>query len=193
METKKLLFQSAKTLLLNEGVGSLTVEKICAEAGVSKGGFFHHFQNRDAFLKALLSDLTEENQQQFQKFLQTDDLAFGKGLRAYICSMLVLSSEAKQDAKAICRCLIEMLTAKINLSESFGASDGYYQHLINAGTESGMSHEQALLILLATEGLWYDQSLGMGGIPSKQVASIVEFLVELTKKSIPLGVRCQCI
>lgn len=47
-ETRDKLVQAAIALILRQGFPKTTVDEICAEAGVTKGSFFHHFENKDA-------------------------------------------------------------------------------------------------------------------------------------------------
>src|SRR5688572_22721847 len=42
-------------LLRDEGMPSLTIERLCATLERTKGSFYHHFRDLDAFLAALLS------------------------------------------------------------------------------------------------------------------------------------------
>ncbi len=46
-ETRKRLFQAALDLLVKKGYDRVTVDDICAKAGVSKGTFYHHFKSKD--------------------------------------------------------------------------------------------------------------------------------------------------
>jgi AcrR family transcriptional regulator len=58
--TRDSLLKAAKTLLLR-GRASITVEDICLAAGVSKGGFYHHFPDKDSvFLEVALRELVRE-------------------------------------------------------------------------------------------------------------------------------------
>lgn len=45
-ETKVKLLQAAEDLMLRNGYAATTVEEICEAAGVTKGGFFHYFENK---------------------------------------------------------------------------------------------------------------------------------------------------
>jgi AcrR family transcriptional regulator len=47
-------------LLRDEGVGAVTVDRLCAALGKTKGSFYHHFRNLDAYLGALLARWEEE-------------------------------------------------------------------------------------------------------------------------------------
>jgi AcrR family transcriptional regulator len=41
-------------LLADEGPGGLVIERLTEAAGRTRGSFYHHFENRDAFLAALM-------------------------------------------------------------------------------------------------------------------------------------------
>lgn len=47
-------------LLRDEGVGAVTVDRLCAALGKTKGSFYHHFRSIDACLAALLARWEEE-------------------------------------------------------------------------------------------------------------------------------------
>ena len=45
--TRRKLLEAAIALMRRQGFSATTVERICAEAGVTKGAFFHHFQSKE--------------------------------------------------------------------------------------------------------------------------------------------------
>lgn len=45
--TRNRLVEAAVQLILRQGFHATGVDEICAEAGVTKGGFFHHFKTKD--------------------------------------------------------------------------------------------------------------------------------------------------
>lgn len=53
-ETKRKLVEATLALMLRQGFAGTTVDQICAEAGVTKGSFFHHFDSKDALGRAAL-------------------------------------------------------------------------------------------------------------------------------------------
>ncbi len=44
---KAKLLSAALTLIRTKGYSATTVDELCAEAGVTKGAFFHHFKSKD--------------------------------------------------------------------------------------------------------------------------------------------------
>jgi TetR/AcrR family transcriptional regulator, transcriptional repressor for nem operon len=52
--TRRKLIEATVALMLKRGFNATTVDEICAEADVTKGGFFHHFKNKDDIGQAVL-------------------------------------------------------------------------------------------------------------------------------------------
>ena len=46
--TRQKLIDATVSLILKQGFAATTVDQICAAAGVTKGSFFHHFDNKEA-------------------------------------------------------------------------------------------------------------------------------------------------
>lgn len=55
-ETKERIFQAAKRILQKNGYEDLSIKKICEEAGVSNGSFYHHFKTKDDLLSYYIED-----------------------------------------------------------------------------------------------------------------------------------------
>lgn len=53
-QAREALLRAAEALIRDEGFAALSVERVAARAGVSKGAFFHHFATRQAMVEALL-------------------------------------------------------------------------------------------------------------------------------------------
>lgn len=53
-ETRSKILDSAVKLFSTRGFGAATVEDICADAGISKGAFYHHFKSKQSLFLALL-------------------------------------------------------------------------------------------------------------------------------------------
>ena len=60
-QTRGRLLKAAKALFLLRGLAAVTVDDICLAADVSKGGFYHHFPDKEsAFLVVASGELTRE-------------------------------------------------------------------------------------------------------------------------------------
>jgi TetR/AcrR family transcriptional repressor of nem operon len=52
--TRRKLIEATTALMLRQGFNATTVDEICAEAGVTKGSFFHHFDSKDDIGQAVV-------------------------------------------------------------------------------------------------------------------------------------------
>lgn len=55
-ETRRLILDAAYAVFARRGYGGAAVDEILAEAGVSKGAFYHHFPSKEAVFQALLAE-----------------------------------------------------------------------------------------------------------------------------------------
>jgi TetR/AcrR family transcriptional repressor of nem operon len=61
-DARARLLASGRTLMLTRGFTRTSVDEICAEAGLTKGSFFHHFRTKDEFGEAVLDHHWESTQ-----------------------------------------------------------------------------------------------------------------------------------
>lgn len=53
--SRERILVGAQDLILARGFSAMTVDAICQSAGITKGGFFHHFLNKEALGEAVLA------------------------------------------------------------------------------------------------------------------------------------------
>ncbi len=56
--TRTKLLEAARDVIRTKGYTATTVDDICTEAGVTKGGFFHHFPSKEQLAKAALEQFS---------------------------------------------------------------------------------------------------------------------------------------
>lgn len=57
-DTKRRLLEAAVQLMLKQGFTATTVDQVCAEAGLTKGSFFHYFKTKDEIGQAAVEFFT---------------------------------------------------------------------------------------------------------------------------------------
>jgi TetR/AcrR family transcriptional repressor of nem operon len=65
--TKFKLVDATVALMRRKGFAATTVDEICAEAGVTKGGFFHYFKTKDDIAKAAVEQFYEDRVTEYQE------------------------------------------------------------------------------------------------------------------------------
>jgi TetR/AcrR family transcriptional regulator, transcriptional repressor for nem operon len=64
-DTKQKLLASAMKLMIEKGFKATTVDDICAEAGLTKGSFFHYFADKEELAKATVKHFHQFQQCMF--------------------------------------------------------------------------------------------------------------------------------
>lgn len=55
IETRERLMDIAEVAILQKGFGATSIDEVIAEAGITKGGFFYHFRDKNQLAHALLT------------------------------------------------------------------------------------------------------------------------------------------
>jgi len=82
-ETKRKLVDAGVKLMRARGYNATTVDDICADAGVTKGGFFHYFKSKDDIARTALTHFHEGKVHDyeaapFRKLADPLDRVFGR-------------------------------------------------------------------------------------------------------------------
>ena len=82
-DTKRKLLDSGVKLMRARGYNATTVDHICGDAGVTKGGFFHYFKSKDDIARAAVAHFYEEKklsyaEARFRKLADPLERVFGR-------------------------------------------------------------------------------------------------------------------
>lgn len=58
--SKARILDGAQSLILKRGYTAMTIDAICQHAGITKGGFFHHFANKEMLGEAVLTQFWKD-------------------------------------------------------------------------------------------------------------------------------------
>jgi AcrR family transcriptional regulator len=98
-ETRGKIFQAAMRLADRDGLLTLTLDKVAAEAGLSKGGILHHFPTKDALLHGVIEYFAELVESSMTRLVAEDPNPSFRWIRA----MLRLSQAADEPAEETSR------------------------------------------------------------------------------------------
>jgi TetR/AcrR family transcriptional regulator, transcriptional repressor for nem operon len=106
-EKLRRLLDCTRLLLLRSGFGGVSVDRICREAGISKGGFFHHFKTKEEAVIKVARDFVAELGREFRASSRARNEDSGQRLLRYI-DFTIAACERSALAAG---CLIGSLTA----------------------------------------------------------------------------------
>ena len=87
---RALLDQAAK-LAVEEGLAAVTVQAVANAAGVTKGGFMHHFPHKQALIDAVFQELMDTIDQELDKRIAADPEPYGSFTRAYVEAVFTMA------------------------------------------------------------------------------------------------------
>ncbi len=79
---------AASEIVKEEGVVKLTLEAVAQRAGVSKGGLLYHYPSKEALIKGMVEDWTNNFFESIKTLVNKDSKETGKWNRAYINTTL---------------------------------------------------------------------------------------------------------
>lgn len=81
---RRALLDCAAEITARHGFAALTIQAIAAAAGVTKGGLFHHFPNKQVLVEGMFADQLEKLDLMLDTIIAADPEPHGVFTRAYV-------------------------------------------------------------------------------------------------------------
>lgn len=81
---RQRILENAMILAAQKGVSGISIQAVADLSGITKGGVFHHFSNKQKLLTAMVEVLFERLDYVVDQIIQQDPHAYGCFTRAYI-------------------------------------------------------------------------------------------------------------
>ncbi len=72
-ETRERLLEAAERAILAKGFAATSIEELIAEVGITKGGFFYHFGDKNGLAKAMMHRYLEQDRAVLEGIFQRGD------------------------------------------------------------------------------------------------------------------------
>ncbi len=156
VQTRLKLLVAASNIVVQEGVGSLTLDSVAQKAQVSKGGLLYHFPSKDALIEGMMALFVQQFEAKLAHELAQDSRPHSKGawLRAFVCASF--DTEYPEQG-VVAAALAALVNSPATLAMMQTAYDGWKARAI----ASDIPPMTVSLIMLATDGLWYGELLGL--------------------------------
>jgi AcrR family transcriptional regulator len=167
---RELLLMAAANVVRRDGSDALTLDRVAAEAGVSKGGLLYHFDSKAALVRALVDALV----QGFEVALgAVEDGAPGSFTRAYLRA----TAHPNSGDTAVTAGLLAAVAVAPELLEPLRAR---YRDWAGRFDADGIDATDALIVRLASDGLWLAELLGFEPPAPKRRQQVIARLTALT-------------
>lgn len=90
-DTRNRILQVAQESVLAKGFGATSIEEIIAEAGITKGGFFYHFKDKNGLAKALIGRYVEADERLYDDIFGRARELMDDPLQSFLLGLKLLS------------------------------------------------------------------------------------------------------
>ncbi len=149
-----------------DGVGSLTLERVAEDAGLSKGGLLYHFGSKQELVSALLTETLAGADRRL------DELAAEGGTGAFATAYLdfVRSREHTRRGAAV-GIFASAALDEGELEPARAQFAAWQERLL---TDDGISAETALLARVVGDGLWLIDLFGLAPPSGDERAAVLD-------------------
>ena len=176
-ETRELIFEACSRILRQDGLADLTLDTVCEEAGLSKGGLLYHFPNKEALIGALFEYHNDIFETRLQELAVAEGDEPGAWLRAY--AKASVEQIVKPDNASLYASLFaaeeKYASAHLLMRQKYVS----WQQRVDA---SRIEPVMATLVRLAVDGLWFAEMHNYAPPDEARRQKIVDVILSLTKE-----------
>lgn len=157
------------------GVRSVTFDAVSAQLGVSKGAVLHHYRTKGDLIEAMVEVLVADHRAALEAACAADPEPVGRFARA----LLQVASPAQHRAER------GLLSAMLDEPERAEAMRAHWRWCHTRLQADGISAVSAALVMLATDGQWLSELIGLPQFPEPAMAQTFEWMDALTRTTAP--------
>ena len=177
-QTRARIRVAAAKVIERDGAGHLTLEKVAAEAGLSKGGLLYHYPSKDALLQGLLDHLLENRA----------GLIEGSGSAERVSDATLLNSliDADFDLPKDERIMAQgLIAASAENPELIAPAQHHVEAVFTQLGKVKATATSARTIFLASQGLQFLELLGLLSLSTAERDEVRRHLKALTNELAP--------
>ena len=162
--TKMKIYAAAAVLFEQKGIENTTIRDICAEANVSIGSFYHHFDGKDELL-SIFSNKMDDMPKPIMRYLSSLDISYYNRLLLFLILQVQNLKQPKRLESAQRLMYLQLRNPQMRIFARSRAPYKSLLFLIQQCIEENSLHDvddpKLLCDLLqsALRGLWFDWGL----------------------------------
>lgn len=145
--TRSEIIASANRVVQEHGTGSMTLEAVAREAGVSKGGLLYHFANKEALIQGMIEHALEQFEFDVDRLAKTLPEEDGRWLKAFVSVTLEARPEHHPGSS--------ILAAAASNTSLLQPVSEYFSRWHERAVQDGCDSAVATVVRLASDGIWF--------------------------------------
>ena len=169
---RERIIDAAEQVVLKEGASHMTMDAVAAKAGVSKGGLIYHFPSQRDLLQAMLQRFIDRVETRMAQARTQLPESPARSIKAYIHAWFTLGGEYRRTASA----LLAAITREPELLQAVRLK---HRAVLTEIVKAAPNSEQALVLSLATEGMWMSELLDISPLTDSERDRVKRTLLKL--------------
>lgn len=180
-QQRDLLLKAAESVVLQQGVGCLTLDAVAAAAGVSKGGLLHHFPSKDLLVEALVLRSANLWRECYCDSYERTPAGPGRMTRALLDHCLTDVGSWTEDLKRSSSACFAALAQNPSLIEPMRET---YADLHRRVADDGLQPGVGEAVAAAIDGLWLYWVLGLADVNQDLAMRVKSALEDMVSRSL---------
>jgi AcrR family transcriptional regulator len=109
-DTRERLLEVAEAAVLAKGFSATSIEELIAAVGITKGGFFYHFKDKNELARALMLRYLEHDRQVLDDIFTRGDATDADPLKGFLAGLTLFAEALAQLKEAHRGCLVASFT-----------------------------------------------------------------------------------
>lgn len=156
--SRQKLIDAAEELALRDGVSALTLDRVAAEARVSKGGLLYHFPSKDALIEAMVDRHLRTFAGALDQARKAERPGAGRFTRAVLRAAFRQSVRPPERER---RMAVALLAAVANRPALLEPAREAYERWLDEACGDGLAPGRSIAVLAALDGLWLWNLFGL--------------------------------
>jgi len=170
MLTRDRILQAATEVIAQEGASALTLDRVAAQAGVSKGGFLYHFGSKDALIVGLLNQVMGVLDSELNLLADGIDARRGAFALAYL-------DYVREPTKASTDTAVSILAAAALDDDLLDSTrDTFRRWQDRLRQDDGLDEVKALLARIVGDGLWLIDLFGLAPPTAEERRKVLDLV-----------------
>ncbi len=168
------VLDQAEALVRESGVGALTLAKVAKRAGISKGGLQYRFETKRELVRTMLTRAFDRLDASVDAEVKKLGSGVGHEIEGYVLGMLNENGSYERPDAA----LFAAAFSEPDLLAEFAPRYSEMLQRVKARSDKKID---AALILLATDGLWLLEVIGLNPLSGSERDQLLKRLAELAR------------
>jgi AcrR family transcriptional regulator len=176
LEIRSQILDAVEAVVVEQGVGKLTLEVVARHAGLSKSGLLHHFPSKELLIDALVARTVECWRESMNRTIADQAPGMFPTVRGVISCCL---GEATEWNDQLRRTSTALLSVMVHGSGKDTPLHVYYRQLLSQMKEEMRDSAMADLVLAVIDGIWLRWVTHLAPIDTDRILLIRELLQKL--------------